>query len=63
MYRVKYTPAAVQNLLNGEVGTFYGCRFLEETGYLSNTIGSSSIRGQAVFMGADAVYEAVAVPN
>ena len=38
-------------------------RFVRETGYLSNTIGSGSTRGQAVFFGSDAVYEAVCVPE
>ena len=38
-------------------------RFVEETGYLSNTIGNSSSRGQAVFIGSDNVYEAVSIPE
>lgn len=59
---VKYSSPTVNKLLNGEVGEFYGVRFLEETGYLSNTIGGGT-NGQAVFIGGDAVYEAVAVPE
>lgn len=59
----KYTDANVSAILNGEVGTFYGVRFVEETGYLSNTIGSGSTRGQAVYFGADNVYEAMAIPE
>lgn len=58
----KYTDN-VSKLLNGEVGNFYGVRFVEETGYFSNTIGSGSIRGQAVFFGSDNVYEAVCEPE
>jgi hypothetical protein len=38
-------------------------RFVEETGFLSNTIGNSSAYGQAVFFGADNVYEAVVQPE
>jgi N4-gp56 family major capsid protein len=59
----KYTDVYAKNLYNGEVGMFYNTRFVEETGYFSNTIGASSIRGQAVFFGSDNVYEAVAIPE
>lgn len=59
----KYTDTFAKNIFDGEVGTFYMTRFLEETGYLSNTIGNSSVYGQAMFVGADAVYEAVAIPE
>jgi hypothetical protein len=59
----KYTDMFAKNIFNGEVGTFYNCRFVEETGYFSNTIGSGSTHGQAVFFGADNVYEAVAIPE
>jgi len=51
-----------KTLFNGEVGTYYGCRFVEETNYLDNTIGHSSY-GEAVFFGADAVSEAPAIPE
>ncbi len=59
----KYTESGRQVLLNGEVGTYYMTRIVEETGYLSNTIGSGSAYGQAIFMGSDTVYEAVAIPE
>jgi N4-gp56 family major capsid protein len=59
----KYTAEYAKNLHSGEVGAFYGVRFVEETGYLSNTIGNSSIYGQAVMFGSDNVYEAVTVPE
>lgn len=39
------------------------CKFVEETGYLSNAIGSGAAYGQAVFFGSDAVYEAMAIPE
>ena len=59
----KYQAEYAKNIFNGEVGTFYMTRFVEETGYLSNAIGSSTNYGAAVFFGGDAVYEAVAVPE
>ena len=59
----KYTGEFAKNPMNGEVGTFYMTRFLEETGFLSNTIGSGSTRGQALFLGSDTVYEAVSIPE
>jgi N4-gp56 family major capsid protein len=59
----KYTETYAKNIFAGEVGEFYKTRFVEETGFLSNAIGSSSLFGQAVFFGADQVYEAMAVPE
>lgn len=59
----KYTVDFAKNIFNGEIGKYYNTRFVEETGYLSNTIGNGSTHGAAVFFGADAVYEAVAVPE
>jgi N4-gp56 family major capsid protein len=59
----QYTPEYAKNVMNGEVGTFYQTRFVEETGYLSNVIGSSTAHGQAMFIGADNVYEAMSIPE
>lgn len=59
----KYTDSFAKNIFAGEVGEFYTTRFVEETGYLSNTIGSGATHGQAVFFGNDNVYEAVAIPE
>lgn len=59
----KYTDSYAKNIFMGEVGEFYMTRFVKETGYLSNSIGNGSAYGQAVFFGADAVYEAVASPE
>lgn len=59
----KYTVQFSTNIFNGEVGNYYMTRFVEETGFLSNTAGSSNSSGQAVFFGSDIVYEAVAVPE
>lgn len=59
----KYTADFAKNIFNGEIGKYYNVRFVEETGYFSNSIGSGSTHGAAVFFGADNVYEAVAVPE
>lgn len=59
----KYTVDFAKNIFNGEIGKYYNVRFVEETGYFSNTIGNGSSHGGAVFFGADAVYEAVTVPE
>lgn len=50
-------------LYRGEVGQYYGCRFVEETNFLVNTDGSNGLYGEAVFFGADAVREGVAIPE
>jgi N4-gp56 family major capsid protein len=59
----QYTGEFAKNIHNGEVGRYHGVRFMEETGYFSNTVGLNSLYGQAVVFGADAVYEAIAVPE
>jgi len=59
----QYTGEFAKNIFNGEVGTYYTTKFIEETGYLSSTIGNGSVYGQAVFFGSDCVYEAVAIPE
>ena len=47
---------------SGEVGRFYGCRFMEENNVLSNTQGGGA-QGEAVFFGADACMEGIAIPE
>lgn len=59
----KYTDSKVNAIHDGEVGSFYMTRFIEETGYLQNNIGVSSNKGQAMYFGSDNVYEAVSVPE
>ncbi len=59
----KYTDTFAGNVMNGEVGTYYMCRFVEETGFLSSSIGSGGNKGQALFFGSDVVYEAVSIPE
>lgn len=51
-----------ERLFSGEVGRIEGVRCIEETNFLSNTRGASSY-GEAVMFGADAVMEAVALPE
>ena len=58
----KYTGEYASRLFSGEVGRFYQGRFVEETNYFSNTLGSSSVNGGGVAFGADAVMEGVATP-
>jgi N4-gp56 family major capsid protein len=52
-----------ERLFSGEVGRYHGVRFIEENNYLSNTAGSSALEGEAIFFGADAVMEAVTIPE
>ena len=50
-------------LYRGEVGQYYKTRFVEETNFLVNSDGSNGLYGEAVFFGADAVREGIAVPE
>jgi N4-gp56 family major capsid protein len=59
----KYSAEYAKNIFNGEVGNYYMTRFVKETGYLSNAIGSNTAYGQAIFLGNDNCYEAVAIPE
>jgi len=63
-----FFEAKVQNttmvpIYAGEIGSYYGCRFIEETNVLVNTLGSASVDGEAVFFGADAVREGIVIPE
>ena len=62
-FEAKSQLTTMDNLMRGEVGTYYGCRFVEETNFLSNTTGTGSVYGEAIFFGADAVREGVAIPE
>jgi len=50
-------------MFNQEKGKYYGCRFVEENNVLSNIKGFSANSGEALFLGGDALMEAVAVPE
>jgi len=62
-FEAKAQFTQIDPLYRGEVGRYYGCRFIEETNYLSNAKGSGGIFGEAIFFGADAVREGVAIPE
>lgn len=59
-FESKAQNTTMQPLMNGEVGTYYECRFVRENNVLSNTIGSGD-DGEAVFFGDDAVREGIAI--
>lgn len=62
-FEPKAQNTEMASLKAGEVGTYYGCEFVEETNALSNVLGGNSNSGEAVFFGADAVHEGVVVPE
>lgn len=62
-FESKAVNTTLQPLYRGEVGQYYGCRFVEETNFLSNADGSNGLYGEAVFFGADAVREGIAIPE
>ena len=62
-FEAKAQNTTMKPLFSGEVGQYYGCRFIEETNILSNTIGSGSAFGEAVFFGDDAVREGIVIPE
>ena len=62
-FEAKAQLTSMDPLYRGEVGRYYGCRFVEETNFLSNSDGSNGLYGEACFFGADAVREGIAVPE
>lgn len=62
-FEAKAQLTTLDPLYIGEVGRYYGCRFVEETNFLSNTDGSNGLYGEACFFGADAVREGIAIPE
>ena len=58
---VRYGDPA--RLFSGEIGRCYGVRFVEESNYLADTIGSASDFGEAVIFGAEAVMEGIVIPE
>ena len=59
----KYTGEFAGRNVSGEVGKYYMGRFVKETNFLDNSIGSSAAFGQAIAFGADAVMEGIAEPE
>lgn len=62
-FETKAQSTTMAPLYNGEVGQYYGCRFVRETNFLVNTDGSNGLYGEAVFFGKDAVREGIAIPE
>jgi N4-gp56 family major capsid protein len=62
-FESKIIQTTAKPMFNGEVGQYYGCRFVEETNILRNTLGSSTLYGEAVFFGGDAVREGIVIPE
>lgn len=56
----QYTPEGFHMIMNGEVGRFESCRFIEQT-YIAKD--STTSTDWAYFFGADTVAEAIAVPE
>lgn len=62
-FEAKAQNTTMMPLFRGEVGQYYKARIVEETNFLSNTKGSGSQYGEAVYFGADAVREGIAIPE
>lgn len=52
-----------ERLFSGEVGKYYGVRFVETTNDLTNTLGTTAFKGEGIFFGEDPIVEGVAVPE
>lgn len=62
-FEAKISQTSAKPMFSGEVGDYYGCRFVEETNILSNILGSNTLYGEAVFCGDDAVREGIVIPE
>jgi len=62
-FESKIIQTSAKPMFNGEVGQYYGCRFVEETNVLRNTLGSGAVLGEAMFLGGDACREAIVIPE
>ena len=62
-FEAKAQLTTMRPLMIGEIGEYYGCRFVEETNFLSNVTGTSAVNGEAIFFGRDAVREGIAIPE
>lgn len=52
-----------ERLFKGEIGRYCGVRFVEESNTLSDALGTTSYRAEAIFFGADPAIEGVAIPG
>lgn len=62
-FETKVSQTTMDPLFSGEIGTYYGCRFVEETNVLSNALGTGAVFGEALYFGADAVREGIVIPE
>jgi N4-gp56 family major capsid protein len=58
----QYTQTGFQMILNGEIGRFEGCRFIEQTNIAAEGW-SNAKSSQVHFMGDDRVAEGIAIPE
>lgn len=59
----KYTSEGRKPILNGEVGRYYGCRFVEVNHGVDTGGFDLGLSSEAYFFGADTVAEAIALPE
>ena len=59
----QYTESGRKPILNGEVGRYYGCRFVETNHGMDATAFTAGLSSEAYFFGAETIIEAVAVPE
>lgn len=52
-----------ERLFTGEVGRYYGVRFVTETNRLTKGLGTGSYKGSALFFGEDPATEGIALPE
>lgn len=50
-------------LIKGEIGAYFGFRFVEETNVLSSTLNNTAFNGEVIIIGDDAVVEALVQPE
>ena len=58
---LKYTRP--ENLISGEIGSYFGLRFIEENNVLSSVLNATTYNGEMIIVGDDAVAEAIAKPE
>ena len=59
----QYTETGYKKILNGEIGRFGGVRFVEQTNVSKVTPTTAAAMSQVVFVGGEAVIEAISVPE
>lgn len=59
----QYTETGYKKIMNGEIGRFGGCRFVEQTNVAKLTPTTAAAGSWAVFVGGEAMIEAISVPE